>query len=61
MKSGYFYDLHLIFQVPKFLGLTHSFCHLLITFANSLDPAQDQHSVIPDLDLKPFDANFFFF
>ena len=25
-------------------------CHLLITFANSLDPDQDQHTVGPDLD-----------
>ena len=25
-------------------------CHLLITFANSLNPDQDQHSVGPDLD-----------
>ena len=26
------------------------FCHLLITFANSLDPDQDGHSVHPELD-----------
>ena len=26
------------------------FCHLLITFANSLDPDQDRHYVCPDLD-----------
>ena len=26
------------------------FCHLLITFANSLDPDQDRQSVGPDLD-----------
>ena len=25
-------------------------CHLLITFANSLDPDQDRHYVGPDLD-----------
>ena len=26
------------------------FCHLLITFENSLDPDQDPHNVGPDLD-----------
>ena len=26
------------------------FCHLLITFANSLDPDQDRKNVGPDLD-----------
>ena len=26
------------------------FCHLLITFENSLDPDQEQHSVAADLD-----------
>ena len=26
------------------------FCHLLITFSNSLDPDQDRHAVGPDLD-----------
>ena len=26
------------------------FCHLLITFANNLDPDQDRHFVGPDLD-----------
>ena len=25
-------------------------CHLLVTFANSSDPDQDQHNVGPDLD-----------
>ena len=25
------------------------FCHLLITFANSLDPDQDQQNIGPDL------------
>ena len=28
------------------------FCHLLITFANSLDPDQAQQNVRPDLDLN---------
>ena len=32
------------------------FCHLLMTFANSLDPDQDRHFVSPDLDGKPFDS-----
>ena len=29
-----------------------TFCHLLITFANSLDPDQDRQNVGPDLDLN---------
>ena len=28
------------------------FCHLLIHYANSLDPDQDQQNVGPDLDPK---------
>ena len=28
------------------------FCHLLIIFANSLDPDQDRQNVGPDLDPK---------
>ena len=28
------------------------FCHLLINFANSLDPGQEQQNVGPDLDLN---------
>ena len=27
-----------------------NFCHLLITFANSLDPDQVRRKVVPDLD-----------
>ena len=30
--------------------LRGDFCHLMITFANSLEPDQDWHSVSPDLD-----------
>ena len=30
-----------------------NFCHLLITSANSLDPAHDQQNVNPNLDLNP--------
>ena len=29
---------------------SNNFCRLLITFANSLDPDQDQHLIGPDLD-----------
>ena len=32
-----------------FLG-SHYFCHLLITFANSLDPDQGWQNIGPDLD-----------
>ena len=31
-----------------------NFCHLLITFANSLDPDQDRQDVGPDLDSSCF-------
>ena len=33
-----------------------NFCHLLISFATSLDPDQDQQNVGPDLDPKLFDT-----
>ena len=43
-----------ILQYPILtLSLLHvaaNFCHLLITFANSLDQDQDRHSVGPDPD-----------
>ena len=29
-----------------------NFCHLLMAFANSLDPDQDRQNVDPDLDLN---------
>ena len=32
------------------------FCHLLITFANSLEPDQDRQKVGTDLDSKQFDT-----
>ena len=35
---------------PLEKGRNGYFCHLLITFENSLKPVQDQHSVGPDLD-----------
>ena len=31
-------------------------CHVLITFENSLDPDQDQQNAGPDLNLKCFDT-----
>ena len=34
--------------------VTLSFCRLLITFANSLDPDQDGQNVGPDLDTNCF-------
>ena len=33
-----------------FFLASRDFCRLLITFANSLDPDQDQHNVGPDPD-----------
>ena len=38
------------YKVPKNLFLIVVTCHLLITFANSLDPDQDRQNVGPDLD-----------
>ena len=38
-----------IFPTPG-LFASEEFCHLLITFANSLDTDQDGHFVSPDLD-----------
>ena len=32
------------------LPASGNFCHLLITYANSLDPDQAQHNAGPDLD-----------
>ena len=48
--------LILIQDISNLLGLNSflargNFCHPLITFANSLDPYQDRHSIGPDLDL----------
>ena len=36
-------------------------CRLLITFANSLDPDQEQQNVGPDLDLNCLCRTHFFF
>ena len=38
-------------QFNSFLA-SSKFCHLLITFANGLDPDQDPQNVRPDLDPK---------
>ena len=34
----------------RFLHASSNFCSLLITFANCMDPDQDQQNVDPDLD-----------
>ena len=34
----------------NYIPASDSFCHQLITFANSFDPDQDRRSVSPDLD-----------
>ena len=39
-----------VIVVINFLLASGDFCHLLINFANSLDPDQDRHHVGPDLD-----------
>ena len=44
------YQLHCCFFIANSLLASGDFCRLLITFAKSLDPDQDQHSVSPDLD-----------
>ena len=38
------------FSVFNSLPASDNFCHLLITFANSLDPDQARQNVRPDLD-----------
>ena len=43
------YNNALTGQINSFLD-SSDFCNLLITFANSLDPDHDRHSVDPDLD-----------
>ena len=40
------------FKLLNFFLASGNFCCLLITFANSLDPDQDQQNVCPDLDPK---------
>ena len=37
-------------SVSNSLPASSDICHLLITFANSLDPDQARHNVGPDLD-----------
>ena len=39
-----------VVSVFKSLSASDKFCHLLITFAISLDPDQARHFVGPDLD-----------
>ena len=38
------------------LLLATNICHLLITYANSLDPSHDRQNVGPDLDPKLFNT-----
>ena len=39
-----------IYKVFQLFLATGDFCHLLITFANGLDPDQDHPNVGPDMD-----------
>ena len=48
MNGGH-YTGALIFLTPA-LRLRGNFCHLLITFANSLDSDQDRQNLGPDLN-----------
>ena len=41
--------IHISQFINSFLA-SGDFCHLPITFANSLDPDEDRHNVGPDLD-----------
>ena len=52
-NSSFFADSFLLLTLSL---LTGDIFHLLITFANSLDPDQDQQDVGPDLDPKLFDS-----
>ena len=47
LKIMHYLDLQYVFS---YLEQSLPFCRLLITFANSLDPDQDQQNVGPDLD-----------
>ena len=46
-SQGYSQEVVSVFNS---LSASDKFCHLLITFANSLDPDQARHFVGPDLD-----------
>ena len=54
-NNGLFYKasslIIMVFFFNSFLASGH-FCHLMVTFSNSLDPDQDRHNVSPDLDPK---------
>ena len=50
--------LNVIMILKSFLA-SGNCCHLLISFANSLDPDQDEHSVGPDPDLNPLTLRLF--
>ena len=43
-----------VLSIP-FLANSNYFCHLLINFANSLDPDQDRQNASPDLDRPDMD------
>ena len=43
-------DIFIQTYLVKITLLNTDFCHLLVTFANSLDQDQDQHSVGPGLN-----------
>ena len=43
------------YSFNSFLVSGH-FCHLRITFANSLDPDPGQQNIVSDLDLNHFDT-----
>ena len=45
-----YFDQDFIYSFLLTLSLLAATCHLLITFANSLDPDQDRKNVSPDLD-----------
>ena len=48
--SNYQSSNYQVFTVKNFVLASSDFCHLLITFANSLDPDQDRQNVCPGLD-----------
>ena len=48
-----YYKMHVLCNIGF---ITCLICHLLIIFANSLDPDQARHFVGPDLDPNCFDS-----
>ena len=49
LNESFFFQCNVKLEKGDYLA-SGNFCHLLKTFANSLDPDKDRHNVGPDLD-----------